>query len=292
MAFKRKEGTVDVLLRNWYSSGLRCFDYQTCRIKLSHSCWHIFLSGYQLTVILCETYVWNVLSSCNVAEQDIYTQVALGKNLATSSTSEHYVLAVATVLHSMMTLLGPFIHQHTSKSIPYSGLERLEVSLESTEGGDMEKCYSEASSYLASILQHQRAINSLSLQSWPLTSPKLVSANSSLFYSHIIHLCTWSTWLFPFSCFRSWWVAFSHLLIEQSHMNQATHCKIPAHSLLTLDIESLAVVPMLSCVIGYPSLYLNTFFLTNLGTLKNEGVLDFLVNPLCDHWWSNPLNFG
>ena len=60
-------------------------------------------------------------------------------------------------------------------------------------------------------------------------------------------------------------------------MNQATHCKIPAHSLLTLDIESLAVVPMLSCVTGYPSLHLNTFFLTNLGTLKNEGVLDFLV---------------
>ena len=50
---------------------------------------------------------------------------------------EHYVLAVAAVLRSMMTLLGPFIHQHTSKSIPYSGLERLEVSLESTEGGDM-----------------------------------------------------------------------------------------------------------------------------------------------------------
>ena len=26
---------------------------------------------------------------------------------------EHYVLAVAAVLHSMMTLLGPFIHQLT-----------------------------------------------------------------------------------------------------------------------------------------------------------------------------------
>ena len=26
---------------------------------------------------------------------------------------EHYVLAVAAVLHSMMTLLGPFIDQHT-----------------------------------------------------------------------------------------------------------------------------------------------------------------------------------
>ena len=79
---------------------------------------------------------------------------------------EHYVLAV---LRSMMTLLGPLIHQHTSKSIPYSRLERLEVSLQSTEGGDMVKCYSEASSHLAPILQHQRAINSLSLQSWPLS---------------------------------------------------------------------------------------------------------------------------
>ena len=64
-------------------------------------------------------------------------------------------------------------------------------------------------------------------------------------------------------------------------MNQPTHCKIPAHSLLTLDIcdiESLAVVRMLSCVTGYPSLHLNTLFLTNLGTPKDEGVLDFLCH--------------
>ena len=68
---------------------------------------------------------------------------------------------------------------------------------------------------------------------------------------------------------------------EQWYMNQPTHCKIPAHSLLTLDIcniESLAVVPMLSCVTGYPSLHLNTLFLTNLGILKDEGVLDFLAH--------------
>ena len=63
-------------------------------------------------------------------------------------------------------------------------------------------------------------------------------------------------------------------------MNQPAHCKIPAHSLLTLDvynIESLAVVLMLSCITGYPSLHLYTLFLTNLGTLK-DGVLDFLCH--------------
>ena len=61
----------------------------------------------------------------------------------------------------------------------------------------------------------------------------------------------------------------------------ATHCKIPAHSFLTLDIcdiESLAVVPMLSCVTGYSSLHLNALFLTNLGALKDEGVLNFLAH--------------
>ena len=203
---------------------------------------------------------------------------------------EHYVLAV---LHSMMTLLGPFIHQHTSKSIPYSGLERLEVSLESTEGGDMERCYSEASSYLASILQHQRAINSLSLQSWPLTSPKLVSAFSSLFHQPHYTSVSLKCMIIPFPLFQELVGSFlsspnrKQLRLnnisfeEQCHMNQPTRCKIPAHSLLTLDIcdiESLAVVPMLSCVIGYPSLHLNTLFLTNLGTLKDEGVLDFLCH--------------
>ena len=44
------------------------------------------------------------------------------------------------------------------------------------------------------------------------------------------------------------------------------------------DIESLAVVPMFSCVTGYPSLHHNTLFLTNLSTLKDEGVLDFLCH--------------
>ena len=62
----------------------------------------------------------------------------------------------------------------------------------------------------------------------------------------------------------------------------------PAHSLqdscsqlVDIDIcniESLTVVPMLSCVTGYPSLHLNTLFLTNLGILKDEGVLDFLAH--------------
>ena len=34
------------------------------------------------------------------------------RHLAIDS-EEHYVLAVAAVLHSMMTLLGPFTDQHT-----------------------------------------------------------------------------------------------------------------------------------------------------------------------------------
>ena len=112
---------------------------------------------------------------------------------------EHYVLAV---LHSMMTLLGLFIHQHTSENIPYSGLERLEVSLESTESGDMERCFSWAGYYLASILQHQRAINSLSLQSWPLTSPKLVSAISSLFHQPHYTSVSLKHMIIPFPLFQ------------------------------------------------------------------------------------------
>ena len=133
---------------------------------------------------------------------------------------EHYVMEV---FPSIVTLLGQFegslhapsiqdMHHSRCETIPYGGLEELEVELDSIDHSNEERHF-EFGSQLASILQQQNNLKDFSLWLWPLYSPKLVSSLSSLFHQPQFMSVSLETTVIPFTLFQR---PFCHLLTTRS----------------------------------------------------------------------------
>ena len=129
------------------------------------------------------------------------------RSLAIDS-DKHYVMKV---FPSIMTLLGQFegslhvpsiqdVHQHTLKTIPYGGVEELEVELDSIDHSNEERHF-EFGSQLASFSLTAEQPQRFSLWLWPLYSSMLVSSLSSLIYQLQFMSVSLETTVIPFTLF-------------------------------------------------------------------------------------------